>query len=123
LACVSSRCTLPALPLCTSSSPGSGPHRHLHSFPTRRSSDLHHGTIRQRYRTTDFALGRDRLNWPRRRARGHCIISGEPPRFRPRSEEHTSELQSRENLVCRLLLEKKNEEKASAVVLLIEQST
>src|SRR5690606_41049671 len=28
---------------------------------------------------------------------------------RPRSEEHTSELQSRENLVCRLLLEKKNE--------------
>src|SRR6202044_864305 len=29
-----------------------------------------------------------------------------PPRP-PRSEEHTSELQSRENLVCRLLLEKK----------------
>src|SRR5690606_14418613 len=27
--------------------------------------------------------------------------------FTPRSEEHTSELQSRENLVCRLLLEKK----------------
>src|SRR5690606_3849299 len=27
--------------------------------------------------------------------------------FRARSEEHTSELQSRENLVCRLLLEKK----------------
>src|SRR5690606_41313555 len=27
--------------------------------------------------------------------------------IRPRSEEHTSELQSRENLVCRLLLEKK----------------
>src|SRR5690606_41531650 len=29
-----------------------------------------------------------------------------------RSEEHTSELQSRENLVCRLLLEKKKKEKA-----------
>src|SRR5690606_6532621 len=28
-------------------------------------------------------------------------------RFMARSEEHTSELQSRENLVCRLLLEKK----------------
>src|SRR5690606_40207883 len=28
-------------------------------------------------------------------------------RYRIRSEEHTSELQSRENLVCRLLLEKK----------------
>jgi len=27
-----------------------------------------------------------------------------------RSEEHTSELQSRENLVCRLLLEKKKKE-------------
>src|SRR5690606_16364086 len=30
-------------------------------------------------------------------------------RLPPRSEEHTSELQSREKLVCRLLLEKKNE--------------
>src|SRR3712207_8342872 len=29
------------------------------------------------------------------------------PRRRPRSEEHTSELQSRQYLVCRLLLEKK----------------
>src|SRR5690606_41954916 len=30
------------------------------------------------------------------------------PKERLRSEEHTSELQSRENLVCRLLLEQKN---------------
>src|SRR5436309_10539976 len=30
---------------------------------------------------------------------------------RSRSEEHTSELQSRENLVCRLLLEKKKNKK------------
>src|SRR5688572_31033876 len=30
-------------------------------------------------------------------------------RKRARSEEHTSELQSQSNLVCRLLLEKKNE--------------
>src|SRR5207302_10148960 len=30
-----------------------------------------------------------------------------------RSEEHTSELQSRENLVCRLLLEKKNKKRSS----------
>src|SRR5690606_39278919 len=30
------------------------------------------------------------------------------PDAESRSEEHTSELQSRENLVCRLLLEKKN---------------
>src|SRR5690606_40470228 len=33
----------------------------------------------------------------------HAAVDG-----KPRSEEHTSELQSRENLVCRLLLEKKN---------------
>src|SRR5438105_15618648 len=32
---------------------------------------------------------------------------GRDPRGRPRSEEHTSELQSRVDLVCRLLLEKK----------------
>src|ERR1035441_7992690 len=31
-------------------------------------------------------------------------------RGRPRSEEHTSELQSLRHLVCRLLLEKKNEQ-------------
>src|SRR5690606_41947624 len=33
---------------------------------------------------------------------GTCVLT------KRRSEEHTSELQSRENLVCRLLLEKKN---------------
>src|SRR5207302_2455011 len=32
-----------------------------------------------------------------------------PPAHSKRSEEHTSELQSRENLVCRLLLEKKKQ--------------
>src|SRR5690606_42102368 len=31
-----------------------------------------------------------------------------------RSEEHTSELQSRENLVCRLLLEKKNKRRTAS---------
>src|SRR3712207_7300798 len=34
-----------------------------------------------------------------------------PPRARRRSEEHTSELQSRQYLVCRLLLEKKKKQK------------
>src|SRR5256885_10737375 len=33
----------------------------------------------------------------------------QPPRISPRSEEHTSELQSPCNLVCRLLLEKKKQ--------------
>src|SRR5688572_32685907 len=39
---------------------------------------------------------------------------GRPPNARarrPRSEEHTSELQSQSNLVCRLLLEKKKKKK------------
>src|SRR5690606_40377685 len=40
--------------------------------------------------------------WGRR-----LIALGHEVRLVPRSEEHTSELQSRENLVCRLLLEKK----------------
>src|SRR3712207_7354333 len=54
----------------------------------------------------------------RRRRRGHAASAPQsrprsrpqpPPQFPPheRSEEHTSELQSRQYLVCRLLLEKK----------------
>src|SRR2546430_3747217 len=35
-------------------------------------------------------------------------VSDAPWDLGPRSEEHTSELQSQSNLVCRLLLEKKN---------------
>src|SRR5690606_40657307 len=42
------------------------------------------------------------------------INDGSPIHKRLRSEEHTSELQSRENLVCRLLLEKKNKPDESA---------
>src|SRR5438105_9982355 len=51
-----------------------------------------------------FLPGRDR-RWPR----GDLV--GRYPRRRTRSEEHTSELQSRVDLVCRLLLEKKKTEK------------
>src|SRR2546430_10155599 len=36
-----------------------------------------------------------------------CGSSAKPRSIRKRSEEHTSELQSQSNLVCRLLLEKK----------------
>src|SRR5439155_6329764 len=39
---------------------------------------------------------------------GFSGAGGHPNGCRPRSEEHTSELQSRGQLVCRLLLEKKN---------------
>src|SRR5205809_2540245 len=65
----------------------------LNSFPTRRSSDL------RRWR------GRVRRNDPPRGVRRRPPGAGWA---RPcRSEEHTSELQSRLHLVCRLLLEKK----------------
>src|SRR5688572_31739505 len=36
------------------------------------------------------------------------VYQAAPPVYAPRSEEHTSELQSQSNLVCRLLLEKKH---------------
>src|SRR5947209_12805620 len=52
--------------------------------------------------------GRDRETAPRR---GASAAGGPPRAYAPadaqRSEEHTSELQSRQYLVCRLLLEKK----------------
>src|SRR2546427_4274361 len=38
---------------------------------------------------------------------GHTFTADGEDLFRARSEEHTSELQSQSNLVCRLLLEKK----------------
>src|SRR5436309_10824203 len=66
---------------------------------------------------------------PRRRAsRGgpswRCRAWGrrpapEPP---PRSEEHTSELQSRENLVCRLLLEKKKKKSTRHILGCIQRA-
>src|SRR5260370_17153184 len=40
---------------------------------------------------------------------GQLVIVYVPPCSAKRSEEHTSELQSHLNLVCRLLLEKKND--------------
>src|SRR3989449_8135736 len=59
-----------------------------------------HGSSGRSKRPTTFALG---WVWrPRPIARARSQLS-----FKMRSEEHTSELQSRLHLVCRLLLEKK----------------
>src|SRR5438477_3347478 len=66
-------------------------HRHLHSFPTRRSSDLALAIVGGLTALDGFFQALGFLTWKK-----------------PRSEEHTSELQSHVNLVCRLLLEKKN---------------
>src|SRR5207244_11874168 len=103
------------------SSPSRHPHHpHLHSFPTRRSSDLIHRlnhpdtpeTV-NRIGTIDvFAAGHRRKNgilaaaniaWAANIISGRCAV----PNNVHRSEEHTSELQSPDHLVCRLLLEKK----------------
>src|SRR5688572_32770199 len=48
---------------------------------------------------------------PARAAPHRGALSQGPRGRRPRSEEHTSELQSQSNLVCRLLLEKKNKKR------------
>src|SRR2546430_4395620 len=49
---------------------------------------------------------------------GEVLLGGEPALRvdRKRSEEHTSELQSQSNLVCRLLLEKKKKRAQQSVV-------
>src|SRR5690606_40309843 len=73
----------------------------LHSFPTRRSSDLPAGEIGgiplvvEQLGDADSVLPAPQPDT--------VFVDARPVR----SEEHTSELQSRENLVCRLLLEKK----------------
>src|SRR5699024_11556937 len=94
-------------------------HLYLHSFPTRRSSDLI---------TSPFTIGA--TSSPSLFSLSLSIVysilyfSSSPflsivliacsvaistlSSFPLRSEEHTSELQSRFDLVCRLLLEKKN---------------
>src|SRR5690349_22025997 len=88
--------------------------QHRPSFPTRRSSDLARHTVgrrrppRQRCsvrlrpgrRCGSGGGGQDRTAFP----------AGD------RSEEHTSELQSRRDLVCRLLLEKKKKNKKKTLV-------
>src|SRR5437016_7767027 len=51
----------------------------------------------------------DRGDLPRHLRRGPIPARGTAPQHRGRSEEHTSELQSLTNLVCRLLLEKKKQ--------------
>src|SRR5207249_12319828 len=71
----------------------------LHSFPTRRSSDLPR---------RDRASQRLRGLPAHERAQARSRAEGRMVERRERSEEHTSELQSRFELVCRLLSEKKN---------------
>src|SRR5690606_40824174 len=92
-ACTDHYCTLPAL-------------------PTRRSSDLvgvgvggqqHPPRVRVHVHRRLQELHPVHLRHPVVGEDGADLVTPQPHR----SEEHTSELQSREKLVCRLLLEKK----------------
>src|SRR5438105_14707070 len=81
----------------------SAAHRDLHSFPTRRSSDL------EKYFGGAQALvdaGCDAITLADN-SLAILRVSNLAVGASERSEEHTSELQSRVDLVCRLLLEKK----------------
>src|SRR5207302_5420529 len=98
-------------------------HRDQHTFPTRRSSDLEvnqrlvemppepqglqvaEGPVLAEGALRDHSLQRFqvRLDGVGGLLNQQFVLVDE---VRVRSEEHTSELQSRENLVCRLLLEK-----------------
>src|SRR5205085_12125025 len=95
--------------------------RDLHSFPTRRSSDLGPWSWPS-WSSISAGLPPSRRSGAWQARCGPARAASEPNcpplaraalrRRRPRqgtrrSEEHTSELQSQSNLVCRLLLEKK----------------
>src|SRR5205814_9528210 len=83
---------------------------HLHSFPTRRSSDLtlfSHDAIHRHPRDHDLSVPEGFLCKPYTTSLVPSNSLQNPEEITDRSEEHTSELQSLRHLVCRLLLEKK----------------
>src|SRR5690606_39672292 len=97
--------------------------RDCHSFPTRRSSDLAEELEHLGLDVGRAGLALDAFQLRREQAAGLGDGRGQnqavaapqdevddrqagAAQREGRSEEHTSELQSRENLVCRLLLEK-----------------
>src|SRR5690606_41624606 len=95
----------------------------LHPFPTRRSSDLERDDLRQiiarghKELQRLVATGKATADVTGHIADLHTRLAADEHRLpdldarltemEKRSEEHTSELQSREHLECRLRLEKK----------------
>src|SRR2546430_13740236 len=75
------------------------PRSTLFPYTTLFRSNLPNSTTSASRRVT--SMGTAKQNWPL-----------EPAGTPARSEEHTSELQSQSNLVCRLLLEKKKQARA-----------
>src|SRR5699024_11587777 len=107
-----SRHHLRLTPSVTCLYPHHGLDRYLHSSPTRRSSDLERlGTINT-WLFINGHVGDDTLvqaitTATEAKTRALHDLDIRDPISNTRSEEHTSELQSRFDLVCRLLLEKK----------------
>src|SRR5689334_24047339 len=96
---------------------------HLHSFPTRRSSDL---LLRISMTSGDPAqffpplcglafagLVLVSLQGLQTVRLARALRAADPAPYLRRSEEHTSELQSQFHIVCRLLLEKKKQQKVT----------
>src|SRR5207302_6125118 len=98
-------------------------HRLRHPFPTRRSSDLTYSQaldealcfgwidgVRRSVNSESYMIRftprKPKSIWSLVNVRRAELLEHSGRMAEPRSEEHTSELQSRENLVCRLLLEK-----------------
>src|SRR5207244_11111768 len=96
--------------------------QYLLSFPTRRSSDLRSdlyalgATLHRLLTHHDAANNKPSIfSFPAVRALrpdispafDQIVMKALAPNLEQRSEEHTSELQSPDHLVCRLLLEKK----------------
>src|SRR5688572_31507272 len=88
-----------------------------------RSTLFPYTTLFRSLHVVDRRRRNGRVDWPERKRRARLIGGpgqrGAESDLRPaerdarvaRSEEHTSELQSQSNLVCRLLLEKKKKKK------------
>src|SRR3712207_8170300 len=100
-----------------------GDPRDLHSCPTRRSADLGYG-LKRRAGTAEAGGGRRGARNALANAGvatlcallaaltsldafAAAFVASLGAAFDDRSEEHTSELKSRQYIVCRLLLEKK----------------
>src|SRR5947209_10113453 len=95
-------------------------HPALHSFPTRRSSDLEIAAVPELLRVLDLkgalvtmaAAGCQKATLRQIREQGGdylvTVKGNQPALQKARSEEHTSELQSRQYLVCRLRLGKEH---------------
>src|SRR5690349_23313143 len=95
----------------------SGDHPALHSFPTRRSSDLN-GATATLGSTAAPSVSHCAPGSPSAATGRKSLSSARRSHETLRSEEHTSELQSRRDLVCRLLLEKKKERRSEGAALL-----